>query len=455
MKHYAKIRIIAITALCLVPVVNSSTAFTTATKDKPTIKFLTPINKAPENDPFEYKDVTNLSGEIAYSEYGKISDEKSADFIVVRTIKNGVQAHVISLPVEDFSMSLFDIQLSPNGRYVLFKIGISGIEDDGSTYQSFKLFYWDLKTKKVLSVPSERLTFRKASWSLSSRYITYCLGNVDSNWLNARPHKPLRLFTYDIQTKQTHFIGYGVERWIWTKTNELLYSQTELDHERKQNQSNRLKSNVSELDNVYLSSATGDTNTLIVKEGRPLAVSADGSKILFSTTYDPELPKNEKTKPKLISYYYLCIYDIKQQKLLPLKNIRGNFTDERFLSDSQLLLSRFSYSNLVQINPLSIKEYDISTGQTKQLAKVPVKYESVSTYEPLFNSFWLSKDENAFVFKSSPMGKKIASDRPGYERYDMPVLLNLVNLKTGETSIICESHFIGNFSFGPIFERES
>lgn len=408
--------------------------------------FLTPVNHAPEGSSFEYKNTGDISGEIACA---------YANQIVVRTLKDGMQKSVISLPAQKGGI-LFDVQLSPNGRYVLFKNG-----SYGNSYDTFRLFYWDLKTKQVFQGGTKNVIYYRVNWSPSSRYIAYCLGGDVNGDQHAFPNvnTPLRLYTYDTQTHQTHFIaqGQGVIGWVWGNDDTLFYAQKKHDRKWVEGGKNPPYSGSIELYNIYRSLATGGKSSLVLEGAVPLTTASDSAKILVSTYFKPDLPKDKREiyPHEAIRYSHLGLYDTKQKKLTMIEGIGSYFQDVRFISDTQILFSQYYYYHTT--GTLTVKSFDLATMKSKTIAHVEeidsIPSPNRAVFQPQFGYFRLFKTTKNYFFSSSHFGKESGVDSHGAIKIDsIPVHLNTVDLRTGSSSIVCETDWSQNFSWGPIFE---
>ncbi|MEO6907651.1 MAG: hypothetical protein ABI210_07145 [Abditibacteriaceae bacterium] len=446
MKLNRRMGLATISVMSLFLVASCIKANAASVKSLKWITFLEPVNKALKSDSFEYKDIKGLSGEIAYS-YGGI---------VVRTIKNGVQTKIVTLPIKGGGL-IFDIELSPNGRYVLFKAG-----NYGDDYDTFVLFYWDLKTKQVFQGPPQELTFNGVSWSPSSRYIAYCLGgdvNGDQYGV-AGINRPLRLYTFDTKTNQTHFIAEGtdVTQFMWGDGDHLYYPQTKFDRKWVEGGKNDTGEKPLQLDNIYQSSPNGGGGELVLEGANPIAVSPDGTRILLTSYFDPSKPNDKTVKlypHESAAYPFVSFYDTKQKKLTLATGLDSEFSDVRFLTDDQLLLSAYSYVDTT--GTLAVKTFDIGQAKTRDVAQVSeVDSEADpnrASYQPQFSNFALSGSKRNLFFNSWRLGKNLGVQDTGATRYDMPIHLNTVNLETGDSRVVCKTTDWLNFSWGPIFEE--
>lgn len=412
--------------------------------------FLTPVEHAPAQYHFEYKDAQDVSGEIAYA-YG--SD------IVVRTLENGKQKSVISLPSPKGGI-LFDVQISPNGRYVLFKSG-----SYGNPFDTFRIFYWDLKTKQVFLGSTKRVTYYRLNWSPSSRYIAYCLGGDVNGYQHPFPNvnRPLRLYTYDTETHQTHFIaeGQGVIGWIWGSDDTLYYPQKRHDLTWVEGGENPPYDGQVELDNIYKNSPIGGNSSLVLEGAVPRAVSQDNSKILVGTFFTPGLPADErKVYPhQVIRYGNLCLYDIKDNKLKLIKGIDSYFRDVRFISDYKVLYAEYNYHDFTGV--LMVKTLDLSTLKFETIAKVEEvdgePYSNRAVFQPQFGFFRLSENAKQYFFSSLHSGKRTGvKDSHGAIQLTPNTLhLSVISTETKNHTILCETNWSRNFSWAPLFEGEN
>lgn len=116
---------------------------------------------------------------------------------------------------------VFDPQFSPDGQYILLKSGWP--YDRRGVY---KIYLWNLKTKKLQSGPEEMLSWRRIQWSPDSNYLAYVRGgDAEGFELDGRT-APLRVCIYSLKTGISRIVAQnrGVTAMTWTRQNTLLYT---------------------------------------------------------------------------------------------------------------------------------------------------------------------------------------------------------------------------------------
>jgi len=407
------------------------------------VKFMTPITKVDKENTIKLKDAVGITGVIASPR--NIFDNSEAGYSSYITLKKVLDGKVIGdilLPYKS-SLSCFDIQVSPNGKYVLFKLGTYG-----DIYDSFRIYIWNLSSNTVDQVTQSDLTYYPVSWSPSSKYIAYLEGGdmFGGEYGIAGIYRPLKLFVYDVEKKANRYIarGQSLRYFTWSGKDSIFYNQTAAEHARTENDPSDKSLHLQGKQNIYETFVVDGATKLLISGAKIQIVSDDRSKVLFLNSHNPdqENTKDNDENDTPTSYRYLCLFDtlLKKTTKLEISGFEPSFA--KFTKDNnQLIYCVSNYRN--KTGTLTVMEYDFPSQRILEIAKVEEKdsedFHDRAAFQPQFNVYWLSSDEKQLVFYSEHQGEKI-----GENRYLFPVKLNLVDITTKNVKIICED--VNNFS---------
>lgn len=403
------------------------------------ITFMKPIHKAPANDPFTFIDTDNLSGQIAYAPQMR---DGQGEYVVIRTLKNGKQVGVQTLPIGT-GFDVFGVSFSPDGQSILFKIGPTTSPTD-----MFKIYIWNIKTQKVILGPTS-LAFYRVRWSPSGKYIAYCRGGDRNGDEYPAPgaYVPLKLYTFDLSTDKENFIAKApsLVYFTWTEDNHLLYSMTSQNYAEQLGTYKKSATQLSPLLNIYESSPTGSEPQLIVKDGFAPKASPDGTKFVFLAHEDIDdrngLKSLKVSSNDLITYPILTVYDSKS----------NNFQKIKFKDTSSIFNFRWMskpLTILVASNvPISggaamrIDSVDLKTMKQQQVTKIQVQdtihlASSISAQQ--FDNLKLSRDMKRLFLQARYVGDHNSElDNTALSPYKYYVSLKAANLTDGSNITIC------------------
>lgn len=428
--------ILAISCLFLQPVFIAHASVIAQFKG---VEFLTPLNSAPEKDMFTYKDQTNLTGKIIYD---VLTLSPAKKYVVVRTIKNGKQTAAISLPVQT-SRSLLGIKMSPNGQYILIKIGIMG--DD---YDQYTIYFWNLKTQTVTAGPTD-LTYYRVVWSPDSAYIAYCQGgDVNGNEYGVGgTYTPLKLFTYNILSQKQTFVALGqtLSYFSWTGENSLLMSLPESYPVNTPKTFDEGSMKRPQLLNIYEATAKSGNLRQIIDGGFHGVASPDGNYIVYLAHANHQnANEGESETKKSPTYPYLSIFDIKNKTIQVIPGIHTDLYDLRWTRDSKkLVLSRYSYLNAN--GTLDVSIINIQNLLETKLAKISVQ-DSEPTYrnefQPQFRVLTVAQDYSHLLVQAQQFGKSL-----GNHYYQIPYSLDAISLSSGTVATLCTTEHISTYDW--------
>lgn len=436
---FVSIIILTISCLLLPPIF---IAHASAIAQYKGVEFLTPLASAPQKDVFTYTDQTNLSGNITYD---VLTLSPAKKYVVVRTIKNGKQAQVISLPVQT-SLSLLGVKMSPNGRYIFIKIGTMG--DDSDQYNTY---FWDLKTQAITAGPSN-LTYYRVVWSPDSQYIAYNLGgdvNGDEYGV-AGSYRPLKLFTFNILNQKTSFVALGqtLTYFSWTDKDTLLLSLPKNYPINAPETFDEENMKSAQLLNIYEASADAGKLRIVIEGGYHAVLSPDDKYIVYlAHTNTNAKTKGASENQTSISYPYLTIFDIKNKTVRLIPGQRSDLYDLKWTQDSQkLVLSHYNYTNAT--GSLAISTIGIKNLDEKKLAQINVQ-DSEPTYrnkyQPQFRVLKVAQDNSYLLVQTQQFGKSL-----GNHYYQIPYSLDAINLTSGTVVTLCTTEHISTYDWHTI-----
>lgn len=211
-------------------------------------------------------------------------------YLFIREIDKN-KLHKIVYRVNSFERA-YSPQISPNGRYILFKLG-----GYGTMNGRYRIFIFDRKTHKVVAGPKD-LTYPILTWSPNSAYFAYIRGG---NIAGANSGDSLKLYSYDMKSSNSRFITDlpVISSMRWTPENTLLYCV------KKSPENKRFEISASEIREA--NPHTGTSEAIIHKGTNPYP-SPDGNfiaylqlpeKILTSVSAD-DVKQEETTQNKAI-----------------------------------------------------------------------------------------------------------------------------------------------------------
>jgi hypothetical protein len=357
-------------------------------------------------------------------------------YLVVRNLNGshrptGVQnADVVTYQIEGIRAPydlVYDPQFSPDGRYVMFKIG-----DPNERQGAYALFVWELETQKIKQVMGY-LKHLTVLWSPDSNYFA-CIGGGDAEG-NTEGDETLRLYMRNWRTG---------EKWIaaenkgvrlsfgWLAPHTLLYSILP----EKQPQATDTADKMG-LPMLYRFSPEEGKSQLVTKDGYRPAGSPDGKWIAFFGSENLKVPI---PVTRLLEFnpqgraLSIVKPDGSGRKALNREDV--TYPDIQWLPNSENLLTL----KVVQPSPdakAQIREWDISTGKVRTIgefmAKDYRKFNRPDT-DPQFQPLSVSKNGvNFFVKISEITGRE--SKRP---RLIEVVTIKGFNLQNGAVSTVAQ-----------------
>lgn len=422
--------------------------------------FIKPIDHAPKRDTFKYNDTATFTGKIVYSPLSPGRDNQTGSitrYIVVRTLVNGKQVSIQSLPVQT-SGNPYGFQFSPDGKYVLFKIG-TPLADPADTYF---IFFWDIAANKILIGPknlknTEYTTFYRVRWSPSGRYIAYCRGgDVNGNeYPFPNDYRPLKLYTYDLVTKTEHLIAKAssVRYFTWTNSDKLLFSMKATEFAKQQDKSVKESDARSALLNIYQSSPTGKDIQLLIKDGFVVYPSPDGTKYVFMSHEDIDERQHRKEyeappKHSYVYYSHPMLYNSKAHTFKAIKYKGGRPQDVLWMPDGKkLLLAQYEYhagkKGVLQVNQLNLSEMKQTQLAQFEVQDISSFTGSISYHH--FDNLTLSKDLRYLAVKEVRFGELIHDTYRDYP--DKFESIKAADIQNSKVVTICTLHRFGDIGW--------
>jgi len=306
----------------------------------------------------------DFSGQVIYA--STINIWPFRRYLVLNQVpgRTGGQANTTTFPLEENEKTtdwLYDPQFSPDGQYVLFKLG-----NLHERYGTFDLLLWHLKTGQVRRVAE--LSYPFSLWSPDGSYIAYIRGGD----LEGHPGTSgLQLCTYNLKTFQEHLIvkndavrgGVG-----WTPQNTLLYSAF-VNPKSKDSKSNDDEAKAVSLTrpNIYEIKAEGGDAKLVVLDGYRPSCSPDGKRIVFFGSEDPGRPGSLSSRWWENPYYAaVSVSDRDGNNRRALNREQRTYPVIQWLPDSQgfLTIKTTRQGNTIEGR---IQEWNATSGQGKSV----------------------------------------------------------------------------------------
>ncbi len=193
--------------------------------------------------------------------------------LIFRQLGNGVSSsHPLNATeiTADYANLLFGCTFSPNGQYVLLKQG----RPQGG-FGSYRIFFWDRKTKHLEPGPVARINYQQTAWSPTSDAIAYVLGGTPEGW-EEQGNKPTSLHVWNLKTGKDHLVVENPQEGIftWTQRGTLLFPYKAEDADAS-------KTPILRHPSVYEASTTGGTALEIIQDGYNPLPSPDDRFIAF------------------------------------------------------------------------------------------------------------------------------------------------------------------------------
>ena len=296
---------------------------------------------------------------------------------------------------------IWDPKFSPNGRYVLFKYGVSTSFD-----VPYAIFVFDTETQELRQITQQEVSYHQISWSPDGNYIAFieggdALGNTtvvrgDGVWNIG----PLRLTVCNWRTGQKYVVATNNSLrgpLEWAPPHNLIYGKLEEDASKSQAKgaSKIDKSPVFVISDIYSYSVETRKSELLFKNGFRPTPSQSGTWIAFfgAETLEAALPL-KKDWNDFPSGVALSVAKRDGSERLALNQEDNVYPFVVWLPDDKHLLT-LKQTQFGKEGRAQVKEWDIATGKFRVVAELTAKdFKSIprSAADPQFLPLKLSSD---------------------------------------------------------------
>jgi dipeptidyl aminopeptidase/acylaminoacyl peptidase len=359
-------------------------AFSQQQEPKPSIT-LQAMQDVPDNKSLrEITSSADFNGTLVYGDFAPLPSPNGPKWTpFLKTSKTGIDdrpSAVSAFRVNGTNNEAFDPQFSPDGKLVMFKVGVVG-----ESHSYYQLCFWNRATNQVQMGPNN-LNYLNVYWSPDSNYVAYISGGDIEG--NEAPRDPLRLYIYDVKARQSHFVAQNPMAKImaWTQQNTLMYNVKQQEQPEAKNTPKR-----SYLADVYVASTNGKSN-LFLKNAFDPRPSPDGKKVAFFAWPEPDTSKKANEKSQVQSQLGLYSYDREQKKRTLLRPTfsRLRFVGMRWMPDNRHLvtLETLSQSPQAKVQVEIIDTVDSTTKkvvvlQANDFQAIGPRIETQPQFQPL------------------------------------------------------------------------
>lgn len=330
-----------------------------------------------------------------------------------------IASYEVETPIDTF---LYEPQFSPDGEYVLFKVG--NPFGSSGTYTPYLFNFITQKLQKV-PVPHQRVGNRSILWSPDSRYIAYFQGAV------AVPLRggflPSNLHIYSVETGKDRLIA-GEEAVLnsvaWTPQNTLLYSVLPTSNPSSASKPAKGietgdKDTLSTRPDIYEVPAAGGQPKLVVRDGYRPAVAPDGRWIAFFGSPDSDKSTGE----------YLLLFNRTKQDRKAIQRRLDNISLLRWTPDSQYLIIITPVHKVNERVETRITEFNVSSGKERLIGVLEYGDKLVNSDEArlAFRPLEVSNDGQFLFFELLGFGNDLENNG---------LFLKAVDLRNGKIDTV-------------------
>lgn len=305
--------------------------------------------------------------------------------------------------------SLFDPQISPNGRYVMFKFGI--IFSPGM----YRVYVYDTKAQKTQLISKDFLVYYALSWSPDSKYIALAkdgdITPIEYDY-GHNYEQPLRLQVVEWRTGKSYNVTTSdslTGPWNWIAPHTLVYGKlSDKDQKQRQQTGYRGEDFISPQQikngknrrlyrpNLYTYSVEDSKSHLLLKDGYSPIASPDGKSIAFFGSATSHPFKNDydwQVSSSEMSLTVISPKDISAKRIVLGKKYQ-DYPRLIWLRDNNHLLVLNERVDTSEHHSLEIEEWDVRQQKKRLVTTVNAngKNDSRSASDLVFPAVILSPD---------------------------------------------------------------